>query len=67
MNLFTDKYFTRAKEVAIANDMYPKVKYRVFGRFDGLAALEPAKLLIQKIATNAKVEILPTGTPFYPR
>jgi nicotinate phosphoribosyltransferase len=64
MNIFTDKYFTRAKEVAIANDMYPKVKYRVFGRFDGLAALDPAKMMIQQIATNAVVKTLPVGTPF---
>ncbi len=66
MNLFTDKYFTKAKEVAIANDMNPTVKYRVFGRFDGLAALEPVRLMLQMLAPNALVQILPTGTPFIP-
>lgn len=64
MNIFTDKYFTKSKLVAANMNMNPRVKYRVFGRFDGIAALEPAKRLIQGLAPAAKVDILPTGTPF---
>jgi len=64
MNIFTDKYFTRAKEVAEANNMNPTVKYRVFGRFDGIAALKPARMLIRRLAPNSIVTTLSEGTPF---
>ena len=63
-NVFTDKYFTKSKLVAANMGLNPIVKYRVFGRFDGIAALEPAQYMIQSLSPTAKVEILPTGTPF---
>lgn len=64
MNIFTDVYFRKSALVAINSDLNPKVKYRIFGRFDGIAALTPTKELIQTLAPNAKVDILPDGTPF---
>lgn len=66
-NPFTDKYFSKSRRVAEKAGLNPTVKYRVFGRFKGIAALEPAKCLIEALAPSAKVEILPTGTPFQPK
>ena len=62
--LYTDKYFTKSKLVAKNVDNDPIVKYRVFGRFNGIAALAPVKKLIKVFAPSAKVETLPEGTPF---
>lgn len=64
MNPFCDKYFTKSKEVAKHAGLNPVVKYRVFTRFDGIAALEPMAELVTQLAPTAKVEILSTGTPF---
>lgn len=66
INPFCDKYFSKSKEVARVAGLNPIVKYRVFTRFAGIAALEPMAKLIMKLADNVKVEVLATGTPFVP-
>ena len=67
MNPFTDKYFTRSKQVAEKMGMNPLVKYRVFMRDGGVAALKPMAELIKNFAPNATVQFLSTGTPFNAR
>lgn len=64
MNPFTDKYFTKAKLVAQYVNKNPVVSYRVFCRDSGIAALEPARLLIKTLAPDARVQVLPEGTKF---
>jgi len=64
MNIYCDKYFTKSKEVAKHEKMNPIVKYRVFGRFDGITALNPIKKLIKILCSTAKVNALPEGTKF---
>lgn len=67
MNPYTDKYFTKSRLVAQMSGLNPVVKYRVFGRFYGVAALEPAKYLIAaQQLPDVKISILPTGTQFNP-
>jgi len=63
-NPICDKYFTKSKEVAKHAGLNPEVRYRVFTRFNGIAALEPMAELITKLAPTARVEVLSTGTPF---
>lgn len=65
--LYADKYFTKSRMIAQKTGNDPIVKYRVFGRFEGMAALSPAKALINVLAPTAKVEILPEGTLIQPR
>jgi nicotinate phosphoribosyltransferase len=64
MNPFTDKYFTKSKEVALHSGNDPIVSYRVFMRFDGIAALEPMVNLVSELAPEAEMRRLPEGTPF---
>jgi nicotinate phosphoribosyltransferase len=64
MNPFTDKYFSKTKIVCEKADINPIVKYRIFMRQDGIAALEPMKTLVQAFAPNAEVLTLSKGTPF---
>ncbi len=66
MNPFCDKYFTKTRQVAEKANLNPIVKYRIFTRFYGMAALEPMAMLINMLAPRAMVEILETGTFFEP-
>lgn len=47
MRFFTDKYFTKSKRVLEHAGLNPVVKYRVFMRTAGIAALEPMRILIE--------------------
>jgi len=64
MNPFTDKYFSKSRIVAEETRMNPRVSYRIFGRSNGIAALEPAAALIRTLAPMSDIDILPTGTEF---
>ena len=63
---FCDKYFSRSKRVAQVAGLNPIVEYRIFTRFDGVAALEPMAKLIMKLSKDSEtqVSILETGTEF---
>jgi len=63
--LFTDKYFTKAKLIAEHAGLNPEVAYRFFARSDGIAAMEPFKLMVQKLlGDKASVITYPEGYPF---
>lgn len=66
MNPFCDKYFTKSKIVAEVAGLDPIVEYRIFTRFDGIAAFEPMAQLVLALANDAetRVEVLKSGTPF---
>lgn len=64
MNPFTDKYFSKTKKIAETMGLNPIVKYRVFTRFAGVAALEPMAKVVMKMSKESSVEILATGTEF---
>ena len=63
--LFTDRYFTKAKLIAQKSGLNPEVAYRFFARTDGIAAMEPFKLMAQKLlGDKATVLAHPEGFPF---
>lgn len=63
-NIFTDKYFSKAKRVAEIADLNPSVSYRVFMRHNGLAALKPLELMVSRLCPSASIHVLPKGTYF---
>jgi len=63
---FCDKYFSKTKLVAETARLNPIVKYRVFTRFAGIAALEPMAKVVMKMSEKSSVQILATGTEFEP-
>lgn len=69
MNPFVDKYFSKSKRIAEVAGLNPIVKYRIFTRFDGVAALRPMAKLIMKLQQGklTQVDILKTGTEFKAR
>jgi len=64
MNIFTDKYFTKSRLVSEKTGINPVVKYRVFGRFEGIAALGAAAMLVRKMAPKSKIWALPGSMEF---
>lgn len=64
-NPFCDKYFTKSKIVAQTAGLNPIVTYRVFTRFDGIAAFQPmAYLATQLFEEDFIIEVLKDGEPF---
>jgi len=64
MNPFTDKYFSKTKRVLEVAGLNPRVGIRVYPKFDGIAAFEPAVDFINLVCPSAEVVYLPAGTPF---
>jgi nicotinate phosphoribosyltransferase len=66
INPFCDKYFTKSKNIAKIAGLNPIVEYRVFTRFDGVAAFEPMANMIMELSKDPEtsVEFLLTGEEF---
>lgn len=65
MNIFTDKYFTKAKLIAKHVGLNPVVSYRFFARCSGIAAMEPLKLMAAKLLKDkAELVTWPEGQKF---
>lgn len=63
-NILVDKYFTKAKEVCLKSGNDPEVAYRIFTRFDGVAALEPFSAFLRYVNPLLEFHTLPEGMPF---
>lgn len=63
--IFTDKYFTKAKLIAAHAGLDPVVSYRIFARCGGKAAMEPLRMMVEKLlGDRALISTLPTGVFF---
>jgi len=64
---YIDKYFLRAKEILIKENINPTVKYQVFIRNGGiLAGIDEAIAIIQKYTKDVKIWALKEGSEISP-